>query len=136
MSRTAQRVGVAIGLAALLGGCSGMLQGAGDDSAEYVGYLAPEGFTPCEATPGRALWRPTYAGPAVRQAEHLRSTGLLSLSRPLLVQVSGRVSAHQPGSMSGGFTHTISITDILGMWITGGCEDRGAGFRPLTQAHP
>jgi hypothetical protein len=133
MASNTSRVVVVLGLAALLGGCSGSLQkGIQDRPPEYVGYLSPEGFLPCDASPAQTRWRPLYWGPAARQEEHLRSSGLLSLARPLLVRVSGRVSEHQPGSLSGGFTHTISVTDILGMWLSGDCENPGRNFRPIT----
>jgi hypothetical protein len=130
-----KRSGIVIGVVALLAGCTGALRsGSGDPAAEHVGYLSQDGFVPCGASPGTDRWRPIFAGPAARQEEHLRNTGLLSLPRPLLVRVAGRVSTQQPGPLSMGFTHSISVTDILGMWLAGECGSPDSGFRPITQA--
>jgi hypothetical protein len=136
MERAQKRLGVVVVAAAVLSGCSAALQSRlGEGPPEHVGYLSHEGFVPCDAASGTARWRPIFAGPAARQEEHLRSTGLLSLPRPLLVRVAGRVSTNLPNHNYIGYTHSISVTDILGMWLSGDCDSADADFRPIAQAH-
>jgi hypothetical protein len=118
----------------LLAACAPGALGGGAPR-EVVGLLSSEGlfgFIPCDAPADDAFWRIHFSGRASQQVDHLRNTGLLNLPQPLLVSVSGQVSEpHQRGAVRGGYTRTITISDIRGMRPSGTCEARGERLTPV-----